>query len=445
MKNSPDLTPNDVYWEPALETLPEEELKALQLERLKEVINRAASSPFYQKVFKEYKVDPAKIRSLDDLRRIPFTTKEDLRQWYPYGFLTVPKEKLVRMHSSSGTTGKPTVVFYTRRDLDSWANLVARCMYMTGVRPGDVFQNMMGYGLFTGGLGFHYGAEKIGCLVIPAGPGNTKRQLFLMREFETTVVHIIPSYALYVAEVCKAEGIDPKKEFKLRIAFIGAEPHAEGIRQRIEDFFGIDAFNSYGLSEVNGPGVAFECPYKQGMHLWEDAYIVEIIDPETLEPVPEGEEGELVLTTLTREGMPILRYRTRDLTRIVPGKCPCGRTHKRIARITGRTDDMLIIKGVNIYPIQIERVLMDLPEVGSNYLIEVHKKETGDKLSIKVEVKNDFFYEDMRYLEKLRKKIGRKVREEILVTPKVELVEPNSLPRTEGKAKRVIIKENVNY
>lgn len=440
MRNSPDLTPNDVYWEPALETLPEEELRALQLKRLKEVVKRAANAPFYQAVFKKHKIDPEKIRSLDDLKYIPFTTKNDLREWYPYGFLTVPKERLVRMHSSSGTTGKPTVVFYTSQDLAGWANLVARCMYMVGVRPGDVFQNMMGYGLFTGGLGFHYGAEKIGCLVIPAGAGNTKRQLFLMREFETTVVHIIPSYALYVAEICKTEGIDPKEAFKLRLAFLGAEPHAEGIRQRIEDFFGVDAFNSYGLSEVNGPGVAFECPYKQGMHLWEDAYIIEIINPETLAPVPEGEEGELVLTTLTREGMPILRYRTRDLTRIIPGKCLCGRTHKRIARITGRTDDMLIIKGVNIYPIQIERVLMSLPEVGSNYLIEVYKKETGDELLIKVELKSEIFYEDMRYLEGLRKKIAHKVREEILVTPKVELVEPNSLPRTEGKAKRVLIK-----
>ncbi len=442
MTNSLDLkTEDNPYWESKWETLPEEELKALQLKRLKETIARAARAPFYQKVFKQNKIDPEKINSLDDLRRIPFTTKEDLREWYPYGFLTVPKEEIVRMHSSSGTTGRPTVVFYTKKDIDTWANLVARCMYMTGVRRKDVFQNMMGYGLFTGGLGFHYGAEKLGCLVIPAGPGNTKRQLFLMREFETTVVHIIPSYALYVAEVCKEEGIDPQKEFKLRIAFIGAEPHSEGIRQRIEAFFGIDAFNSYGLSEVNGPGVAFECPYKNGMHIWEDAYIVEVINPETLESVKEGEEGELVLTTLTREGMPLLRYRTRDLTKFLPGKCPCGRTHRRIDRITGRTDDMLIIKGVNIYPIQIERVLMSLPEVGSNYLIEVHKRPTGDELLIKVEVKSEIFQEDMRYLEGLRKKIAREVKEEILVTPKVELIEPNSLPRSQGKAQRVVIIE----
>jgi len=443
MTNSLDLkTEDSPYWEPKRETLSEEDLGALQLKRLKETIARAARAPFYQQVFKQNKIDPDQINSLDDLKRIPFTTKEDLREWYPYGFLTVAKEEIVRMHSSSGTTGRPTVVFYTKKDIDTWANLVARCMYMTGVRRKDIFQNMMGYGLFTGGLGFHYGAEKLGCLVIPAGPGNTKRQLFLMREFETTVVHIIPSYALYVAEVCKEEGIDPKKEFKLRIAFIGAEPHSEGIRQRIEEFFGVNAFNSYGLSEVNGPGVAFECPYKNGMHIWEDAYIVEVIHPEILEPVKEGEEGELVLTTLTREGMPILRYRTRDLTRFLPGKCPCGRTHRRIDRITGRTDDMLIIKGVNIYPIQIERVLMSMPEVGSNYLIEVHKKPTGDELLIKVEVKSEIFQEDMRYLEGLRKKIAREVKEEILVTPKVELVEPNSLPRSQGKAQRVIIVES---
>ncbi len=427
------------FWEPKWETLSREDLESLQIRRLKKTVARAAQAPFYKEAFKRQKIDPERIRSLDDLRRLPFTTKDDLRQWYPYGFLTVSKDEVVRMHSSSGTTGRPTVVFYTQRDIEAWANLVARCMYMTGVRRSDVFQNMMGYGLFTGGLGFHYGAEKLGCLVIPVGPGNTKRQLFLMREFETTVVHIIPSYALYVAEVCQKEGIDPQNEFKLRIAFIGAEPHSEGIRARIEDFFGIAAFNSYGLSEVNGPGVAFECPYKKGMHIWEDAYIVEIINPETLEPVPEGEEGELVLTTLTREGMPLLRYRTRDLTKFLPGTCPCGRTHRRIDRITGRTDDMLIVKGVNIYPIQIERVLMSLPEVGNNYLIEVHKQETGDELLIKVEVKTEVFQEDMRYLEGLRKKIIHEVREEILVTPKVELVEPNSLPRTQGKAQRVVI------
>lgn len=441
MKHLKALPATELYWQPALETISEEELRIIQIKRLKNTIERASYTSLYKSIFKKNRLRIEKITSLDDIKYLPFTTKDDLRQRFAYGAVAVSKEKVVRLHCSSGTTGNPIASFYTWSDLNNWANLVARCMYMAGVRAGDVFQNMMSYGLFTGGLGFHYGAEKLGCLVIPTGAGNTKRQLFLLREFGTTVIHIIPSYALYLANVCEKQGIEPQKRFNLKIGFVGAEPHSEDVRQRIERFFGIKVFNSYGISELNGPGVAFECPYKEGLHLWEDAYIVEIINPKTLEPVPKGEVGELVLTSLTREAMPLIRYRTHDLTRIIPGKCPCGRVHTRIDHISGRTDDMLLIKGVNIYPIQIERVLMGITEVGNNYLIEVYRKQTGDELHIKVEVKSDFFYEDMRYLEGLKKKIVYEVKEEILITPIVELVEPNTLPINEGKAKRVVIKE----
>jgi len=311
-------------------------------------------------------------------------------------------------------------------------------MYMAGMRRSDVFQNMMTYGLFTGGLGFHYGAEKIGALVIPAGAGNSKRQIQLMRDFETTAVHIIPSYALHLSTVFQEVGVDPRRDTKIRMAFLGAEPHSEKMRRKIEELYGFKAFNSYGLSEMNGPGVAFECPEQNGMHIWEDNYIVEIIDPVTLKPVPEGVEGELVLTTLMRTGMPILRYRTKDLTRIMPGPCPCGRTHRRIERITGRTDDMMILKGVNIFPIQIERKLMEIPGVGTNFLIVLERIDFNDSMTVRVEVQKEFFSGNLKQLETLRRRITEDLRSEILITPLVELVEPDSLPRSEGKAKRVI-------
>jgi phenylacetate-CoA ligase len=309
---------------------------------------------------------------------------------------------------------------------------------MAGMRRSDVFQNMMTYGLFTGGLGFHYGAEKIGALVIPAGAGNSKRQIQLMRDFETTAVHIIPSYALHLATVFAEAGVDPRRDTKLRIAFIGAEPHSEKMRRKIEEFYGFKAFNSYGLSEMNGPGMAFECPEQNGLHIWEDSYLVEIIDPVTGNPLPEGEEGELVATTLRREGMPILRYRTKDLTRILPGPCPCGRTHRRIERIKGRTDDMMILKGVNIFPIQIEKKLMEIPGVGTNFVIILDRADYSDQMTVKVEVQKEFFGGNLRQLETLRRRIVEELKSDILITPKVDLVEPESLPRGEGKATRVI-------
>lgn len=418
------------------EFLNEDELKQLKLKRLQDIVKRAARSPHYGQVFSREKLDPTSIKSLSDIRRLPLTTKEDLRSAYPYGFLTEPLEKMVRLHASSGTTGTPTVVLHTKGDLAVWADLVARCMHMVGMRPTDVFQNMSGYGLFTGGLGIHYGAERLGCLTIPAGAGNSKRQIKMLTDFKVTAIHIIPSYAMHLSTVFRDLGIDPKS-LNLRVALIGAEPHSEEIRQRIQDVFGIKAYNSYGLSEMNGPGVAFECQEQKGMHLWEDAFFMELIDPKTLEPVPDGEYGELVLTTLNREGMPILRYRTKDITRIVPGPCACGRIHRRIDRIHGRADDMIIIKGVNIYPMQVERVLMSVPEVGQNYLIVLEREGYLDQLRVQVEVKEEFFVEDMRALSKLQKRISNLLRDEILITPKVDLVEHNSLPRSEGKAQRV--------
>mgnify|MGYP001264949956 FL=1 len=427
-----------MFWEKDIETIDRDQLHKLQLERLQTTVESASRSSCYRKLFKRKGIFPEDIKTLEDLAKLPLTTKDDLREEWPYGFLAVSKDEIVRMHSSSGTTGRATVIFHTRKDIDSWTDQLARCMYMAGMRKSDVFQNMMTYALFTGGLGFHYGAECLGALVIPAGPGNSKRQIQLMQDFDTTAIHIIPSYALHLTTVFEEAGIDPRKDTRLRMAFIGAEPHSEKMRKRIEDFYGVKAFNSYGLSEMSGPGVAFECPEQDGLHIWEDAYIVEIIDPITLEPVPDGQEGELVLTTLTRDGMPIVRYRTKDLTRIIPGACPCGRTHRRIERIKGRTDDMLILKGVNIFPIQIEKKLMGIQGVGNNFQIILERKGFNDDMTVKVEVQREYFTGDLKQLEVLRKMIVNELKSELLITPRVDLVEPESLPQTEGKAKRVI-------
>ena len=427
-----------MYWEEAIETMPREKLEALQLERLKKSVEKASGSIFYGDLFKKIGLDPKGITSLDDIRKIPFTTKDDLREHWPYGFLAVPKDDLVRMHSSSGTTGRATVIFHTQGDIDEWTNIVARSMYMTGMRRSDVFQNMMTYGLFTGGLGFHYGAEKVGALIIPAGSGNSKRQIQLMQDFGTTTIHILPSYALHLTSVFEEVGVDPRRDTQLTRAFLGAEPHSEKTRKKIEEFYGVKAYNSYGLSEMDGPGVAFECPHQNGMHLWEDNFILEIIDPDTLEPVADGGEGEMVLTTLLREGMPILRYRTKDLTRIIPGPCECGRVHRRIERIKGRTDDMLILKGVNIFPIQIEKKLMDIPGVGTNFLIILEREGFNDLMIVRVEVGREFFSGDLKQLESLRRRIVEELKSDILITPKVELVEPGALPKSEGKAVRVV-------
>ncbi len=427
-----------MYWDPAIETLKPAGLKELQLTRLRETVRRAAPSPFYGARLQEAGVSPETLQSLEDLRRLPFTTKDDLRA-HGQEMLARPLAEMVRLHASSGTTGKSTVIYYTRQDIATWADLVARCMYMTGVRPSDVFQNMMGYGLFTGGLGFHYGAERLGALTIPAGAGNSLRQIQLMQQFGTTVIHIIPSYALYLLNTFAKKGIDPR-DLPLRLAFIGAEPHSEDMRRRIEAAYSLKAYNSYGLSEMNGPGVAFECPEQNGMHVWEDSFLLEVVHPQTLEPVPPGETGELVFTSLTRQGMPLLRYRTRDLASYDPEPCACGRAHRRLSRLKGRSDDLLIVKGVNIFPIQIEQVLMSIPEVHTNYLVELTRENFHDQMHVKVEVKESFFSEDLKYLTSLTRRITEALRSEILVTPRVELVEPDTLPRSEGKAVRIVDK-----
>lgn len=413
------------------------QLDTLQRTRLATIVKRAAQSEFYVQHFAQAGIDPLSIQSLADLTRLPFTTKDDLRRAYPDRMLTRPVTDMVRLHASSGTTGAATVIYYTQADLDCWADLVARCMHMVGMRASDTFQNMAGYGLFTGGLGIHYGAERLGCLTIPAGAGNSKRQLKLLEDFQVSAIHIIPSYALHLSTVMEKMDFSPNR-LNVRIALIGAEPHTEAIRQRIEEVYGLKAYNSYGLSEMNGPGVAFECLEQNGMHLWEDAYLPEIVDPDTDQPVPEGEVGELVITTLCREGMPLIRYRTKDLTRFLPGDCPCGRVHRRLDRIKGRADDMIIIKGVNIYPMQVEQALMTIPEVGQNYQIILEREGYLDQIRVKVEIKNEFFAEDMRKLQALQSRISARLRDEILISARIDLVESNSLPKSEGKAQRVL-------
>ena len=424
-----------MYLHPEFEKLTRSEIEALQTERLKKTVRQCMNSEFYRRRFAESHIDPDDIRSLSDLSRIPFTTKQDLRDSYPFGMSAVPLSRVVRLHSSSGTTGTPTVILHTQRDLDEWANAVARCLYMVGLRPGDIFQNSSGYGMFTGGLGFQYGAERLGMLTVPAAAGNTKRQIKFITDFGTTALHAIPSYAGRLYEVMEEMGIDPRRDTHLRTLIIGAEPHSEEQRRRIEQMLGVKAYNSFGMSEMCGPGVAFECTEQNGLHIWEDYYIVEIVDPMTLEPVPEGEVGELVLTTINREAMPLLRYRTRDLTRILPGECPCGRHHLRLDRMKGRSDDMIILKGVNIFPIQIETVLMQFAELGNDYLITLTNEEANDLMTVEVEL--NAFSDDYCRLQVLTKEITRQLKDEILITPVVRLVSKGSLPKQEGKAVRV--------
>ncbi len=424
-----------MYWDKDIETLERPALQRLQYERLAATLARAAKAPFYRGLFE--KNGAPKVGSLEDIARLPFTTKADLRDAFPYGFLAVPQEQVVRLHSSSGTTGNPTVIYHTQADIAAWQELVARSLYMAGMRRTDVFQNIMGYGLFTGGLGLHYGAEKLGAMTIPVGPGNSKRQIWFLKEFKTTAMHILPSYALRLATHVREMGLDPRKDLSVRMAFVGAEPHTEETRRKIEEAWNIKAFNSYGLSEMCGPGVAFECPEQTGMHIWEDNFLVEVIDPDTRKTVPDGECGELVLTTLNRVGTPLLRYRTRDLTRIIPEPCPCGRTHRRIDRIQGRSDDMMIINGVNIFPLQIEQTLMRIPGIGSNYLIEIHEENFMDKLHVSVEMAADTFQGTLSQLEGMHGKVVAALRDETGVTPVVKLLEAGSLPAAEGKAVRV--------
>jgi phenylacetate-CoA ligase len=378
------------------------------------------------------------VRTLDDLRRLPFTLKQDMRDNYPYGLFAVPLDQIVRIHASSGTTGKPTVVGYTKRDIDNWAELMARSFAAAGITRGDVIHNAYGYGLFTGGLGAHYGAERLGASVIPMSGGNTQKQMMIMQDFGSSVITCTPSYSLYLAEALKESGVDLHK-LKLRVGILGAEPWSEEIRAEIERNLGIKAIDIYGLSEIMGPGVAIECIEAQhGLHIWEDHFIPEIIDPDTEEVLPDGEHGELVITTITKEGIPLIRYRTRDITRIISEPCICGRTHRRLERMSGRSDDMLIIRGVNVFPSQIESVLFSIDGIEPHYQLIVDREGTLDTLEVQVEVNEKTFSDEIRKLQELSQKISRAIKDLLGITCKVRLVEPKTIARSEGKAQRVI-------
>ena len=428
-----------MIWNDDFETLPREAIESLQLRRLQQTLERVyATVPFYRKRFEEAGVKPAQVKSLADLRRLPFTLKQDMRDNYPYGLFAVPLDQIVRIHASSGTTGKPTVVGYTRRDLDNWTEMMARSFSAAGAHRGDVIHNAYGYGLFTGGLGAHYGAEKIGASVIPMSGGNTKKQLMIMQDFGSTVLTCTPSYCLYLAEAAAEEGIDIHS-LKLEIGILGAEPWSEKMRDEIQEKVGIKAIDIYGLSEILGPGVGIECIEAQaGLHIWEDHFIPEIIDPETEEVLPLGEQGELVITTITKEGIPMIRYRTRDITRIIAEPCVCGRTHRRLQRMSGRSDDMLIIRGVNVFPSQIESVLMNIEGVEPHYLLIVDREENLDTLEVQVEVNEQTFSDEIKVLQQMTRTIQEALKEMLGISCRVRLVEPKTIARSEGKAKRVI-------
>lgn len=430
-----------MIWNNEFETLPPEALEALQLKRLKNIVEKVyATVPFYRQRFKEYGITPDNIKSLSDIQKLPFTTKQDLRDNYPFGMFAVPKEQVVRIHASSGTTGKPTVVGYTKRDVENWAELMARTFSAAGVKKGDVLQNAYGYGLFTGGLGAHYGAELLGASVIPISGGNSKKQIMIMKDFGTTAVSCTPSYALNLYEVAKEESID-LKDLPVKVGVFGAEPWTYSMRKEIEDKWNIDALDVYGLSEVIGPGVGFEClEAKKGMHVNEDHFIVEIIDPETGEVKPYGEEGEIVFTSITKEAIPIIRYRTRDITRLIKEPCLCGRTFARMEKVTGRTDDMIIIRGVNVFPSQIESILMETKGTLSHYQLVVDRVHNLDTLEVWVEVGEEFFSDEIKVLQQFAKSLERNIKDIIGITAKVKLVEPKTLERSQGKTQRVIDK-----
>lgn len=428
-----------MYYNEEFETLPRPALEALQLKRLKAMLEKVyANVPFYRDSLTNAGIKPTDVRSLNDLRRLPFTLKQDMRDAYPYGLFAVPMDDIVRIHASSGTTGKPTVVGYTRKDIELWSELMARSFAAAGVHKGDIIHNSYGYGLFTGGLGAHYGAERLGASVIPMSGGNTKRQILIMKDFGSTVLTCTPSYSLYLAESAVEEGVD-FRSLRLRVGIFGAEPWSESMRMEIEEKLNICAIDIYGLSEIMGPGVAIEClEEKCGLHIWEDHFISEIINPDTGEPVPEGEKGELVITTITKEGIPLLRYRTRDITSITYEPCKCGRTHARIARMSGRSDDMLIIRGVNVFPSQIESILMRIEGVEPHYLLIVDRKGNLDILEVQVEVDERVFSDEIKQLQVLAHNIEKEIKDLLGVSCKVRLVEPKTIARSEGKAKRVL-------
>ncbi|MDO9067118.1 MAG: phenylacetate--CoA ligase [Deltaproteobacteria bacterium] len=433
-----------MFYNEEFETLPRPALEALQLKRLQTVLERVyANVPFYRNTLDKAGIRPSDVKSLSQLQQLPFTTKMDMRDSYPYDLFASPMEEIVRIHASSGTTGKPTVVGYTRKDIDIWSELMARSFVSAGAHKGDIIHNAYGYGLFTGGLGAHYGAERLGASVIPISGGNTKRQIMIMQDFGSTVLTCTPSYSLFMAEEAGAEGIDFKK-LKLRVGIFGAEPWSEAMRHEIEEKLNLSAIDIYGLSEIMGPGVAIECiEAKQGLHIWEDHFIPEIINPETGQQVTEGEEGELVITTITKQGIPLIRYRTRDITSITYEPCICGRTHARIKRMSGRSDDMLIIRGVNVFPSQIESILIGIEGVEPHYLLVIDRAENLDTLEVQVEVDEQIFSDEIKVLQKLSKRIEKEIKDMLGVTCSAKLVEPKTIQRSEGKAKRVIDNRNL--
>lgn len=434
-----------MYYQPEIETMSREDLQALQLERLQALVKRVYEKiPFYKESFDKAGVNPADIKSLSDLTKLPFTVKQDMRDAYPFGLFAVPRKDVVRVHCSSGTTGTATVVGYTQNDLDNWGDCFARALYGAGCGPDSALQIAYGYGLFTGGLGAHYGGERAGCTVLPMSTGNTKRQVRLMKDFDVDCLCCTPSYALNIAEVAEEEGYDPR-EFPIHAGILGAEPCSEATRAEIEQKMGIQVYDIYGLSEVMGPGVACECEQQHGLHVCEDQFIIEILDPKTLQPVPDGEWGEVVFTTLCKECSPLVRYRTRDISRILVGECGCGRTFRRMDRIAGRTDDMMILRGVNVFPSQIEEEIVSFPEIAPQYQLILTTKGTLDHAELRVETVPEFPFDEIRRLEKLKKDLQKALKENLQIAVDVKIVEPKTIERAEGKAKRIIdMRENLH-
>lgn len=424
------------------ELMPREEIRTIQFVRLRDCMRRCAAVPFYQKKFKEIGITPEDIHSVDDIRKLPFTTKADLREHYPLGFLAVPREKVVRFHGSTGTTGKSTIVAYTQNDLDMWANICARFLVAGGLKSHHTVQVAFGYGLFTGGFGLHYGIERVGAAVIPAASGNTRRQVMLLQDMQADALVCTPSYALTIAEALQAEKIDRAK-LALKLAFLGSEPWTESMRVTLEESLGIEGSNNYGLSEIIGPGVSGECPERIGMHFQEDHFIVECVDPDTLEPVPEGTQGELVISSITREAMPILRYRTRDIASLHSGKCGCGRETIRMSRVVGRSDDMLIIRGVNVFPSQIEEVLLLTEGTAPHFQIVLDRPKTLDEVRVRVEIAPELFSDKMTDMTHLQKRLVHAIQQVTGLNMDVELLPPMTLERFEGKAKRVVDNRNL--
>ena len=423
-----------MFWDKAMETINPADLRDLQLKRLRNTVSQCREVGFYKEKFKEAGIGPDSIKNIEDLQKLPFTRKVDLREGYPFGFMALPKRDIVRIHTTSGTTGKPTVVGYTKGDLDKWSDLIARNLTMIGLTEDDVFQNMVNYGMFTGGLGFHYGAEKAGLTTIPSATGNTKRQIEMIQDFGVTAIHCTPSYALHLAEVAEEMDADLSS---LKTGMFGAEPWSDAMRKDLEKKLGVEAFDSYGMSELYGPGVAFECPEHSGLHIWHDCYLVEIIDPKTGEQLQPGERGELVITPLVKEAMPLIRYRTGDITMLLDDECPCGRGPK-LARFTGRSDDMLVIRGINVFPSQIEHVILEIPEVGNHYMVYVDRVNHMDEMTIEIEVSPGSFRGELADLKNLQYRVVKLLRDVLELRTTVRLVEPGTLPRFEGKAKRVI-------